>query len=97
MGRFWECCCRRHPASDGVSVLLYTRAGCHLCDDARRILSQQQRRHPFTLKIIDVDTDSALQGRYGGRVPVIVIDGKERFRGTVNRILLERLLDRIES
>jgi glutaredoxin len=80
-----------------LSVVLYTRAGCHLCLDARRILSQQRRRHPFTLQIVEVDTDPDLQNRYGERVPVIVINGKERFRGTVNRILLVRLLNRIES
>ncbi len=69
-------------------VILYTRAGCHLCDDARKLLA----RHGLRPELIDIDADPQLRERYTTCVPVVVIDGKERFRGRVNEVLLRRLL-----
>jgi hypothetical protein len=48
------------------------------------------------LEAIDVDGDPALVERYGLTVPVVTVNGKERFRGGVSPALLERLL-RAES
>jgi glutaredoxin len=75
-----------------VGVILYTRPGCHLCDDALRVLTEQQRCHAFALDVVDVDGDPELAARYGARVPVVVINEKERFHGAVNPKLLVRLL-----
>ena len=69
-------------------VLLFTRAGCHLCEQAEEVL----RRHGLVATPIDIDADPQLRKRYDTCVPVVVIDGKERFRGQVNEILLQRLL-----
>ncbi|MEX2175464.1 MAG: glutaredoxin family protein [Pirellulaceae bacterium] len=70
------------------SVILYTRAGCHLCDDARALLE----RHGLAPDSVDIDADPRLRERYNECVPVVVIDGKERFRGSVNEVLLKRIL-----
>lgn len=69
-------------------VVLYTRAGCHLCDDAHNLLL----RYGMTPRLVDIDADAALRERYNECVPVVVIDGKERFRGRINEKLLMRLL-----
>jgi glutaredoxin len=69
-------------------VVLYTRAGCHLCDDACALLT----RYGLTCTLIDIDADPALRGRYDACVPVVVIDGCERFRGRIDEVLLRRLL-----
>jgi glutaredoxin len=69
-------------------VVLYTRKGCHLCDDALAVLE----RHGLSPRRVDIDADADLQQRYNECVPVVVIDGKERFRGRVNEVLLARLL-----
>jgi hypothetical protein len=61
------------------SVTLYTRAGCHLCEDAEAVLRAAQATSPFELALVDVDTDPALADRYGLRVPVVAVDGVERF------------------
>ncbi len=83
--RWW----RRSP---GVRhVVMYSRAGCHLCDDAWALLEQARAQTHFTLEKIDVDTDADLAKRYGSEVPVLVIDGKVRFRGRVNAVLLKRV------
>jgi glutaredoxin len=69
-------------------VLLFTRSGCHLCEKAEAVL----RQHGLSPQKIDVDANSELRDRYDTCVPVVVIDGKERFRGRVNEVLLKRLL-----
>ena len=69
-------------------VFLYTRAGCHLCEDAEALL----RRHGLAPRLIDIDADPQLRERYNVCVPVVVMDGRERFRGRVDERLLRRLL-----
>jgi glutaredoxin len=76
-----------------MDVVLYTRAGCHLCDDAAQLL----RDHGINPRSVDVDAEPALQERYNECVPVVVIDGKERFRGRVDPILLRRILTAKEA
>jgi predicted thioredoxin/glutaredoxin len=73
-------------------VLMYTRQGCHLCDDAWEVLRRAATRHRLSLAKADVDGDPALAERYGECVPVVLIDGRVRFRGAVNEVLLERVL-----
>jgi glutaredoxin len=69
-------------------VVLYTRAGCQLCDDARELLA----RYGLRPESVDIDADAELRARYDTCVPVVEIDGVERFRGRVNEVLLRRLL-----
>ncbi len=70
-----------------LQAILYTRVGCHLCDDAAELLQQ----HGFSVEQRDIDLDQELRKRYDTCVPVVVIDGKERFRGRINPVLLARL------
>jgi glutaredoxin len=69
-------------------VVLYSRVGCHLCDVAAAVLT----RHGLDFEVIDVDLDPTLQARYDECVPVVFIDGRERFRGRIDERLLRRLL-----
>jgi glutaredoxin len=69
-------------------VIVYTRDGCHLCEDAYQILL----KYGLKPKLVNIDADSELRDRYHVWVPVVVIDGKERFRGRVDEVLLKRLL-----
>lgn len=60
------------------SVTVYTRRGCHLCDEAIAVVRQvahEQRR--VAVELVDIDTDPALVERYTIRVPVIAVDGVE--------------------
>jgi glutaredoxin len=70
-------------------IVLYSRAGCHLCDVAAEILV----RHGLQFDRVDIDSDAAMRARYDTCVPVVVIDGRERFRGRVDELLLRRLLE----
>ena len=70
-------------------TILYTRQGCCLCDEAKATLEE----HGLTVQSIDIDNDADLREKYDLLIPVVWIDGKERFRGQVNPILLRRLLE----
>ena len=78
-----------HPAR----MVLYTRVGCHLCEDVWAELQRQQSRYGFRLESIDIDGDPDLAAKYGETVPVVMVDGVLRFRGQVNAALLRRLLE----
>ena len=85
----------RRPAPTTVEVVLYTRRGCHLCEDALAALEKERRRHGYRLTLRDVDSDPAWKAAFDEWVPVVEIDGKVRFRGRVNEVLLQRLLDKL--
>jgi glutaredoxin len=69
-------------------VVLYTRQGCHLCDEALQVLLQ----HGLSPEMRDVDADPALRERFDTCVPVVEIDGRIRFRGRVEPMLLRRIV-----
>ena len=49
-----------------MTITLYTRAGCHLCEEAERVLRAEQAARPFRLELVDIDRDPELARRYGG-------------------------------
>jgi glutaredoxin len=83
---------RGKASSRQLHFLLYTRQGCHLCEVAWQQLQAAQRRRSFTLEVVDVDSDPELVSQYGSRVPVVLVNGKLRFFGRINPVLLERFL-----
>jgi glutaredoxin len=83
------------PARVGVRfdrVVLYTRPGCHLCDLARETLDKYEESLPSPIEV-DIDSEPSLRSRFSTCIPVIEIDGKIRFRGRVNEVLLRRLIE----
>lgn len=74
------------------SVIVYSRAGCHLCETAIALLAKYRERFRLCISEIDVDAEATLRAKYDHCVPVVEIDGKVRFRGLVNEVLLVRLL-----
>lgn len=82
-----------YPQRPDLRVCCYTRRGCHLCEAAWAVLEKARQRHGFTLEAVDIDTSAELAALYGTCVPVVTVNGKLRFRGTVNPVLLQRLLD----
>jgi glutaredoxin len=60
-------------------VTLYGRPGCHLCDEARAVLIRLRRTHGFVFSEVNIEDDDALHARYLERIPVIAVNGEERF------------------
>ena len=76
-----------------TQVTLYSRPGCHLCDDARAMLERVRAERDFDLSEVDIDADDALLRRYDERIPVIAIDGAEAFELLIDEpALRERLI-----
>jgi glutaredoxin len=65
-------------------VVLYSRAGCHLCDVARETILAQRERLGFEFEEVDIEADEELELEYGIRIPVVEIDGEETFEITVD-------------
>ena len=63
------------------TVVLYSREGCCLCDEARTILRRLHDREPaaFAWQERDIDSDDRLHLTYLERIPVVTIDGEEAF------------------
>jgi glutaredoxin len=85
---------RRAPL-DHLKFTVYTREACGCCDQALLILRDFQKRYGYELELIDLDTESPaeLKKEYDTWVPVVAVNGKVRFKGKVNEILLHRLLE----
>jgi glutaredoxin len=79
------------------TVILYSRPGCCLCDDARAILERVRLRRPFDLRERDIDADDGLLRAYLERIPVVTIDGVEAFELFVSEPELERRLDMVHT
>jgi glutaredoxin len=70
------------------TVTLYTRPGCHLCDDARAALLSVRAETPFDLVEIDIESDDELHRAYLERIPVVALDGEELFEYFVDEAAL---------
>jgi glutaredoxin len=79
-------------ASRKLSIVIYTRTGCHLCDEAEELLRTVVGHERMDLTKVDVDADTELVAQFGESVPVVAIDGVIRFRGCISPTLLRRLL-----
>jgi glutaredoxin len=76
-------------------VTLYTRAGCCLCDDAKRVLEQARGRARFEYEEFDIDADPELRRQYNDEVPVIAINSVKAFKYRVElREFLRKLAAR---
>lgn len=61
--------------AEDVRVLLVERAGCHLCEDAHRVLDAVSATSGERWVSVDVDSAPDLQDAYGELVPVVLVDG----------------------
>ncbi len=58
-----------------VTVQVYSRHGCHLCESALRTLEVLQEELNFVIDEIFIDQNQELEDKYGEQVPVILING----------------------
>jgi glutaredoxin len=75
-----------------VEVVLYTRAGCHLCDVARGVILAQRAKTSFAFEEVDIETSDELTKDYGIRIPVVTVSGIERFEVSVDPAAFAALL-----
>jgi glutaredoxin len=74
------------------SVVLYGRAGCCLCDEARTVLLRARDEFEFDFEERDIEHDETLFREYLERIPVVTIDGVEKFELFIDGAELARTL-----
>jgi len=71
-----------------MTILLYTRRGCHLCEAAEDML---RSRRP-DVRLVDVDAEPGARARYDLRVPVLEVEGTVVLEGRFDERRLEAVL-----
>jgi thiol-disulfide isomerase/thioredoxin len=78
-----------------IALTLYSRPGCHLCDDMKAVVQRVARalsQTPVTIEEIDISTDPALDERYGTEIPVLLVDGRKIAKYRIGEDELRRVL-----
>ena len=77
-----------------LRVTLYSRHGCHLCEEMRAVVAAVERELPLEVDEVDVDGDAALATAYGDEVPVLFVNGRKAFKYRVDAAALRVRLRR---
>jgi len=77
-----------------VTVELFGKADCCLCDDAKEVLRRVRADIPFALREIDIEGDPTLMEKYGTQIPVVFVGGMKAFKFHVDERELRRKLAR---
>ncbi len=75
-----------------ISLTLYSRPGCHLCDEMKAVIDRVATTIPLSLEEIDISADADLEARYGLEIPVLFVDGKKAAKYRLTETELTRLL-----
>jgi len=82
----------RLAACASREVTLYTRPGCHLCEDAKALIQPLLREFGATLREVNIDNDEILVQRYGLDIPVIFIGPRKAAKHRVDVVQFRRQL-----
>jgi glutaredoxin len=80
-----------------AQVILYTRPGCHLCEEAKAEMLAAGCGDEYTLEEVNIETDAALVERYGWEIPVVIINGVKAFKYRLTAGEFKRKLRRLST
>lgn len=66
-----------------MTLTLYSKPGCHLCEDVRLMLDELQPQFGFAIDEVDITRNADLFARYRYEIPVLMRDGQEIARGRI--------------
>ena len=75
-----------------IRLIIYSRPGCHLCDEMKAVVKNVARTIPLSLDEIDISADPALEAEYGLEIPVLLVDGKKTAKYRIAEDALARIL-----
>ncbi len=75
-----------------IALTLYSRPGCHLCDEMKAIVNRVAQSIPLQLEEIDISTSQELEDRYGLEIPVLLVGGKKAAKYRLREEELRRIL-----
>jgi glutaredoxin len=75
-----------------VRLTIYSRPGCHLCEEMKAVVERVHREHPFELTEVDISGNPDLELRYGQEIPVLELDGKKVVKYRLDEPALVRMI-----
>jgi hypothetical protein len=75
-----------------IALTIYSRPGCHLCDEMKAVVRTVSRTIPLKLDDVDISTDPALEALYGLEIPVLMVEGKKAAKYRIAEDELVRVL-----
>jgi glutaredoxin len=75
-----------------IPVTIYSRPGCHLCDEMKAVVLHVASSIPLAIEEIDISTNSELEQLYGVEIPVLFVAGKKVAKYRVSEGDLRRIL-----
>lgn len=75
-----------------VEVVVYERAGCHLCEEMLAVVENLQSEFSIAVRRVDIGGSAGLEARFGTEIPVLFVGGRKAFK---YRVTAERLRERI--
>jgi glutaredoxin len=77
-----------------IAVTIYSRPGCHLCDDMKALVRRvaASAETPTAIEDVDISTDPDLEARYGLEIPVLMVNGTKAAKYRVTEAELTRIL-----
>jgi glutaredoxin len=82
----------RLAASEPRVITLYTRTGCHLCEEAKAVIDPMLGEFGATLREVNIDDDAELTRRYGTDIPVVFIGARKAAKHRVDPVKFRRQL-----
>jgi glutaredoxin len=80
--------------SPEIEVTLYTRKGCHLCEEAKAQMAPLLREFGARLREVDIDADETLRALYDVDVPVIFLGERKVAKHRLDLAQFRRQLER---
>ena len=82
-----------------IHLRLYTRQGCHLCEEMSAVVLRAAADLPVRIESIDVDLDAELAGHYGEGIPVLLVNGRKfaKFRVSEARLRFKLLREALRA
>lgn len=78
-------------------VTLYTKPGCHLCEEAKAQMLAADCSDEYILEEVNIETDPRLRELYGWEIPVVFINGHKAFKYRLTAAEFKRKLRRLSS
>ena len=77
-----------------TALTIYSRPGCHLCDEMKAVVRRvvASTVAPIAIEEIDISTDPDLEARYGVEIPVLLVDGKKAAKYRITEGELTRIV-----
>jgi glutaredoxin len=75
-----------------ITLTLYSRPGCHLCDEMKATIDRVGWSIPISIDVVDISKNAALEALYGLEIPVLFVDGKKAAKYRIAEEDLRKIL-----